>query len=432
MMRYEKMYALSKTAIIAINDNLNSIFENLPELVYWKDKNYLYQGCNKHVAELLHLNTPADIINKSDYDFGWTAERIKELHDVDKLVIEKGISQVDEDAIPVNGVMKIFLTSKTPLRNKQGEIIGILGISTDISERKQMEKELIKAKEEAEIAVAARINAESATMIAKIKADKEEEMRKTVMVLVGDIVHDLRTPIATIRTVTNTLSTVLPALWEVIEEAKELGSQKINLLNKKKLLYVMENRPIVALQGSVTMMDDFINSTLAELKNAQKTQEIELTPQDLTLCSSRRIIENTLDAYSPIPKQIKINQNISYDFFMKGNSILLMKILFNLIGNAIEQITLTGKGEITITTEDGGDKNLLKIKDTGGGAPPDVVANFFQGYFTTKKNGTGIGLAFSKRIMKIFGGDITFDTIYGDYMEFILSFPKVGEVAHFP
>ena len=150
MIRYEKMHALSKTALIAINDNLNSILENLPELVYWKDKNYLYQGCNKHAAELLNLNTPADIINKSDYDFGWTAERIKELHDVDKLVIEKGISQVDEDAIPVNGVMKIFLTSKTPLRNKQGEIIGILGISTDISERKQMEKELIKAKEQLE------------------------------------------------------------------------------------------------------------------------------------------------------------------------------------------------------------------------------------------------------------------------------------------
>ena len=343
-----------------------------------------------------------------------------------------GISKITEYVVPIkrpDGLDMMLRTVKSPLYNEEGKTIGILAVAIDITAEKMAEdreKQVIKT------AAVEKAVAEAAVHVSKVKAENEEEMRKTIMVLVGDIVHDLRTPIATIRTVSNILSTILPALCEVIEEAKELGSQKIKLLNKKKLLYVMENRLIVALKGSVTMMDDFINTTLAELKNAQKSQEMELTPEDLTLCSSRRIIENTLDAYPPLAKKITINQNISYDFFLKGNSILIMKILFNLIRNAIEQITLTGKGEITITTEDAGDKNLLKIKDTGGGASPDVVANFFQGYFTTKKNGTGIGLAFSKRIMKNFGGDITFDTIYGDYMEFILSFPKVGAVDHFP
>ena len=70
-------------------------------------------------------------------------------------------------------------------------------------------------------------------------------------------------------------------------------------------------------------------------------------------------------------------------------------------------------------------KNLLIIKDTGGGAPPEVVSNFFKGYFTTKKNGTGIGLAFCKKTMKTFGGDLICNSVYGDTMEFILSFPKI-------
>ncbi|MDP3560722.1 MAG: hypothetical protein Q8R83_00910 [Legionellaceae bacterium] len=56
---------------------LQSIIENLPEYVYWKDKNYLYQGCNNHVAELLKLDSPGSIIGKSDNDFGWDQENIK-------------------------------------------------------------------------------------------------------------------------------------------------------------------------------------------------------------------------------------------------------------------------------------------------------------------------------------------------------------------
>jgi signal transduction histidine kinase len=289
---------------------------------------------------------------------------------------------------------------------------------------KKIEASLILAKEEAETAVVAMKKAKNQAIISQTKAAAEEEMRKTVMVLVGDIVHDLRTPIATIRMVGDFMAAILPVMLEIIEEAKQLSTSKSSLIGKKKWDYLIDMTPVKSLQGSVVMMDDFINTTLKELANAQKIHTSSLTSQDLTICSSRRVVENTLEAYL-IPKYIIIHQKIGYDFIFKGNSILMMKILFNLIKNAIDQIDLNGKGEITITTEDAGDRNVLKIKDTAGGASPEVVSHLFAGYFTTKKNGTGIGLAYCKKTVEIFGGEITYRSIFGESMEFILSFPKI-------
>lgn len=119
---------------------LHGIVENLPQLVYWKDKNLIYQGCNNLCAEVLNLETPAQIIGKSDNDFGWSNERIEELHNVDRVILKDGAPQTVEDIIPIKKNNRIFLTSKNPLIDKNGHIVGILGISTDITDRKKWRK----------------------------------------------------------------------------------------------------------------------------------------------------------------------------------------------------------------------------------------------------------------------------------------------------
>lgn len=405
---------------------MNAIINNLPGSVYWKNLDGYYLGCNKFVATMAGYDSPEHIIGKTDYDLCWK-EFADEWRTLDKQVVRENKTMIREELVKLaDGRIITELTYKTPLKNENNKTIGIIGTSLDISERKQMEQELIKAKDATEEAIAAKINAEAATLVAKIKAENEEEMRKTVMVLVGDIVHDLRTPIATIRTAKSLLATILPALIEAAEEGKTLGAKKIHLLNQKKLAVIVDNTLLESLQNAILMMDDFINTTLVELSNAQKAQQGELTSADLIKCSSRRILENTLDAY-PMDEEIKINQDITYDFYLMGNSILIMRILFNLLKNAVEQITLHNRGEISIITEDAGYANLIRVRDTAGGAPPEIISHFFTGYFTTKKNGTGIGLAFAKKTMNNFGGDITCQSVYGDYMEFILSFPKMDK-----
>lgn len=96
----------------------------------------------------------------------------------------------------------------------------------------------------------------------------------------------------------------------------------------------------------------------------------------------------------------------------------------NLIKNSVEQIQERKSGKIFITTELLEDVHVLRFKDTAGGASPEVVARIFDGYQSEKEDGTGIGLAFCKMTLESFGGQINCRSVWGDYIEFVLTFPK--------
>lgn len=407
-----QMLELSKSRTENYIDNIIRV---IPANIYWKDLNSVILGGNLSHAKHAGFSDPSEVIGKTEHDFIWK-EQAAEIIKNDRRIMESGVGcQLEEVATLADGKRHTFLTCKDPLRDKDDKVIGIIGVSTDITDFKKLQEELLRIKT---------FIAEASARASNAKATAEEEMRKTIMVLVGDIVHDLRTPITTIKAVADLLETMLPALLEIVEEAQNLGATKTNLLNQHSWDYLLNKTPITYIQDSIAMINDFINTTLAELANAHKAVSSELTRDELTKNSSRRIIDNTLKAYPfSDSERNKIKQNITYDFHFMGNSILLMKVLFNLIKNAFEQIALNSKGEIIISTEKGDDYNLIRIKDTAGGARPEIVSNFFNGYFTTKKNGTGIGLAFCKKTMISFGGDIVCNSVYGESMEFILKFP---------
>lgn len=397
---------------ILSNNYLRNIIESVPGSIYWKDKNGVWVGANTHTFKTTGISAE-NLLGKTDYEL-WP-EHAKELRENDIKVMNTGCTLSKEESVILpNGKKRYYAAEKMPLRDSNGKIIGIIGNSIDITELKETQEKLAKA---------------------QLEIVKEQEMRKTVMTLVGDIVHDLTTPISTIYTDAVILKELAPKLKDLIKEARESKLEKLNLINDAKLEYILNKMSISQIE-SVFTMKEFIKATLRELSVAQKYQDGTIAREDLNKCSIRRVLENVMEGY-PRQENLIINQCFSsYDFIFMGNSILMMKVLFNLIKNAEDQIIANRKGEITITTKEDGDKNILIIKDTGGGAPPEVVENFFKDFFTTKKGGTGIGLAFCKRIMHNFGGDITFHSNFGESIEFILSFPKVADpntpVSHAP
>lgn len=191
---------------------LHGIVENLPQLVYWKNKDFIYQGCNNLCAEVLNLQNPAQIIGKSDNDFGWTKERIEELHNIDRKIIKDGSPQIVEDIIPIKNSNRIFLTSKTPLLDKNGNIVGVLGISTDISDMKKMEEDLKKAKIAAESALEslqqsqveeAKQREEAERLAIENAAHKAElETQAKFITVVNRIAHDVSGSMGVIKKMT--------------------------------------------------------------------------------------------------------------------------------------------------------------------------------------------------------------------------------------
>lgn len=397
------------------NINTEYLLQNSAGNLYWKDTHGRYLGANHAYTKLMLARTISNFIGKTDREIFYSVmsnEKLSILEQTDQDVMKtENEKSIQEEGVDINGEQAFYITKKMPFRDEAGNVIGIIGTSIDITNAVLSEQ---KAKKYEEL-----------TMQAEAKAASEKEMRQTIMVLVGDIVHDLRTPISTIRTVALLLDDVLPPISKIIQEAKDHELKSTQLIHPKKISPLLSNSLTKILNQAVTTMDEFINTSLIELSNAQKESHDAFSEEQLIKCSSRRILENALEIIS-ISNTVKINKQISYEFSLMGNSILIMKILFNLIKNAAEQITLNGKGEIYISTKETDDHNIISIKDTAGGMCPELESNLFQDYFTTKEHGTGIGLSSSKRLMGHFNGTLTNINTPGESIEFILSFPKIS------
>jgi two-component system, cell cycle sensor histidine kinase and response regulator CckA len=122
---------------------LQAVLNSIPARVFWKDKNLHYLGCNTSFARDAGFEKPEDIIGKDDYVMGWRDQADLYMAD-DRKVIESGNSklQIEEPQTTPSGEQIHLLTSKVPLRNATGEIVGVLGTYLDITDRKRAEQAL--------------------------------------------------------------------------------------------------------------------------------------------------------------------------------------------------------------------------------------------------------------------------------------------------
>lgn len=392
-----------------LKDYYENIIAIMPGHVYWLDKNNVYLGCNDLQAEHAGLNSRHEIVGKTNYDMLWK-DQAENLNKLNLEVMMQGKPSVaEEDAVMTTG-FGTYLSQKVPLRNKQNEVIGIIGISIDITDRK-------RAEEREKQALADAAEAERA------KAEAERDLRQAVMVLTGSIVHDLRTPISMLESQGAAIQKYFPIMADAYLKAKAnnltIEGDQPDLEFKMQMLSQIGE----AFKATARRMHEFITVTL---KTLSKVLRGELTQEDLVPTSMWHCIHNTLTRYPFINDEDKLAHiDRKYDFNFMGNEVLMIRVLTNLLKNALEQIKKKGSGEIFIITEETPEANLLRFKDTAGGALPEVVAHLFDGYKTTKEGGTGVGLAFCKLTMKSFGGDITCNSVYGEYIEFVMSFPKI-------
>lgn len=111
--------------------------------VYWKDLKGRYLGCNNSFAELIGLNIPNEIFGKTDHELfvhQLGEERIKALVDIDQMVMQEGVEKtLEEVGIDKEGKLAVYMTKKVPMRNKQNNVIGLIGNSIDITKQKQAE-----------------------------------------------------------------------------------------------------------------------------------------------------------------------------------------------------------------------------------------------------------------------------------------------------
>ena len=122
---------------------LQLVLENIPAFVFWKDRDLRYLGCNRNFAVSAGLDSPEAIIGKTDFDMVWPASAAAYQAD-DRKVMANNRPKLnfEEPQARADGSIRWLSTSKTALTNQAGEVFGVLGIYTDITEQKQAEMAL--------------------------------------------------------------------------------------------------------------------------------------------------------------------------------------------------------------------------------------------------------------------------------------------------
>ncbi|NMB79681.1 MAG: PAS domain S-box protein [Methanomicrobiales archaeon] len=127
---------------------LELVLDTIPQRVFWKDTRCVFLGCNKPLARDTGYSHPRDLVGKDDFQTA-SCELAGHYQADDRRVMETGIPKLsfEEPQIKPDGQQAWLRTSKVPLRNKDGEIIGVLGTYEDITDQKRTHDELARAKE---------------------------------------------------------------------------------------------------------------------------------------------------------------------------------------------------------------------------------------------------------------------------------------------
>jgi PAS domain S-box-containing protein len=127
---------------------LRLILDNIPQLLFWKDINLVFLGCNRRVVEFAKLNSTDDIIGKTDFDLIWR-DYAEHFQNQDRQVIKTNtpIYQAIDQVVRPDGSLFWGEVNKVPLYNDSGKVVGVLGTVADITARKQAEDALKQAHE---------------------------------------------------------------------------------------------------------------------------------------------------------------------------------------------------------------------------------------------------------------------------------------------
>lgn len=358
-------------------DLLNGILDASPSVIYVKDLQGKYLLANKQAEKLVGLNkaelsekTLAEVLDPV------TAAKHKK---IDELILKtkKGAS-CNDTVQAADGSTRFLLAEKFPLLDENGNVFAIAGISTDISEIRHYQNELLKAKEAAEAGT-------------KIKSD-----------FLANMSHEIRTPMNSIL-----------GMAEILMETP-LDEEQKNYLN---IL-------IRASEGLLKILNDILD--LSKIESGQialeavnySVRDVVTETLELMLIEAQRknlTLKSTIDPKVP---QVAI-----------GDAARLKQILINLIGNGIK---FTDSGYVSVQVALWpGNLNYLQfiVEDTGIGLSDAQKKVIFERFaqadssITRKFGGTGLGLTITKQLVELMGGTICVESEPNKGAKFTVTLP---------
>lgn len=360
---------------------IESMFEHLPNMVFVKDANDLrFVSINRAGVELLGYEK-AELIGKNDYDF-FPKDEADFFTAKDRDTLRDGrLTDIPEEPVHTKGRgTRILHTKKIPIYDQSGAARYLLGISEDITEHKEAEQTLIKARTLAE---------EANTAKSEFLANMSHEMRTPLTAIVGISDYLLRTDLA--------------------REQRELV-----------------HRCMKASDGLLRQIEDLLlaakteSGTLQLITESFILQEIVMEATDLLRTEvEEKGLELVLKLSPALPTHVE------------GDSHRLQQVFLNLIRNAIK---FTERGTISVSVAPSSDSRRthlvqFSVADSGIGIDPEQCQTIFDRFTQANSRsnrqygGVGLGLSISKRLVELMGGRIWVESSKGKGSRFSFTIP---------
>lgn len=372
----------TRDALRASESLLRNIITNIPCAVFWKDCDSKYLGCNDRLVWKYGLKSVSEIIGRTDLEVGIGEAEARAFLDGDRRIIETGepLLNLEEKLTRSDGSTLILATSRVPMRDPFGAVIGILGVFQDITDRKRLEEQY-----------------------------RQSHKMEAIGQLAGGIAHDF-----------NNLLTVINGYSDIL---------------------LSQCQPVDSFHGplaEIHQAGERAAGLTAQLLAFSRKSIVEPKLLDLN-----EVIERLVKLLGRlIGDDIKVSSSLAPNLSqLRADRSQMEQVVLNIAVNARDAMPRGGR--LTIETKDvdvdvdrafrypdcmAGRYVRLAISDTGTGMTDEVRAKLFEPFFTTKGpgKGTGLGLATVYGIVKQAGGHISVYSELGVGTTFQVLFPAIA------
>jgi two-component system, chemotaxis family, CheB/CheR fusion protein len=470
-------------------EKYRTLLENIPQRIFLKDRNSVYISCNENYARDMNIQEN-DIVGKSDYDFYPRKLAEKYIAD-DKRIMDRGIPE-DVDEKYISGDRDEYVhTIKTPVKDDDGNVIGIMGIFRNITDQKKADQKIkdgeIKYKTIFE-------GARDGILVANIDNHTLEYANNSICKMLGYDEHELcgmrmedihpKDELGRIVTEFNehagdekSMAESIPCLrkdgsvfyadvntaslsiegkhfnvgfFRDMTESKRLReelvvAERLAVLGKLagSLSHELRN-PLAAISGTIYHLTKHIekmdNKSISERLDIVRRQTMLATgivsntldfarPVELNLCKIdiNEVVDNALGDIV-VPKNITINKEYGQKKEIMIDAFQIRRAFCNILTNSIHSIDSGGMIRITTLI----DKNFVKVifEDNGSGISADDLERIFDPLFTTKSGGIGLGMFIVKNTVKKHGGTIHIESQSGRGTTAVVKLPtKIQKVV---
>jgi PAS domain S-box-containing protein len=358
--RRESDAALRQNAAI-----LKAVSESTPDLIFVKD----FEGriIMANPASIRALGKPEnEILNRTDLDFKTNKQEAARVREHDRRVMKNGKTEVVEEKLDLADGPHFYLTTKSPYFDERGQVIGLISIATDITDRKLVEVErermLLREQQAREIA---------------------ETANRTKDDFITVLSHELRSP----------LNAILG--WVRILKSGTADASTVT-------------HAIDVLERSARAQQQLIEDLLDTARITQGKLRLEPKPVDLL-----QVVESATDALRPAAEAKAINLRVTLkgkDNIITGDPDRLQQVIWNLLSNAVK-FTPEG-GHVEVQLERADPYMRITVHDTGKGISRELLPQIFNRFHQAdpsgkrRHGGLGLGLALVRQLVELHGGTI--------------------------